>query len=227
MKNKKIRNSYLAILASFVFITESNVQADESILTDVFFGDIKNIAIGGFSLKEDMYLFSIPKDWPATHRGQIWGMLFVFEYQGEKHPIVEIFDCGLKTSHMNSYTIDFSSDDKYLVIESGGEGGSVIDVFRFSDLYDPSVLVDPVGKGWAGTGECVEPLATVGGYNVPAGFYGWSEHMPLIRSRVPLDEITTSKEVWELEKQGLCCDGEPEVFAWDIFSDQFTVIETP
>lgn len=221
MKNEN-RKNFLAILVSGVFMLLAPAFADEPVLDHIYFGDINNIAIGAFNLRENTYLFSIPKDFTPGDRGAIWGEMLVSEYQGKKQPFISFFNCGPVTSHHQPYIIDFSENDKYLVVESGGEGGTMIDVFEVGELF-----IGPPGKGWNGTDQCVKPVATVGGYRVPVTFHGWKEDLPLVKSAVPLNQITTSADVIKHEKQEECCNGQPRIYAWDIFTYQFNVTEEP
>lgn len=210
-------------LLLFIFVSyaaASRAQDNDRVLRGVFFGDIQNVAIGAFNRKKDSYLFAIPKDDPPTERGVIWGEMFIVEDGGKKHPFVSIFDCGPVTSHLGPVLISFSGDDKYLIVESGGEGGSVLDVFDAGDLF-----VGSSGNAWNGTGKCVEPVATVGGYNVPVGFEGWDGHVPIVSSSVPLDRVSTSEGVREYERQEGSDDS--KTFRWDIGTDKFTRTEVP
>jgi hypothetical protein len=176
--------------------------------------------MGAFNLKKDSYLFAIPKDNPPTDRGVIWGEMSIFEEGGKKYPFVSIFDCGPVTSHMAPGVISFSKDDKYLLVESGGEGGAMLDVFVAGDLF-----VEPLGNEWDGTGKCVKPIATVGGYKVPVAFKGWDGYVPIVSSSIPLDQISTSEGVREYERQGKCCSEDSKAFRWEIGTDKFIPAE--
>lgn len=211
-------------LLLFVFVSSavaSHAKDNEPLpaLSDVLFVDVRNAAIGAFNLKKDSYLFAIPKDNPPTERGVIWGEMLIVVHEGKKYPFVSIFDCGPVTSHLGPSSISFSKDDKYMIVESGGEGGSVINVFNAGDLF-----VESVEYGWNGTGECVKPIATVGDHNVPVSFEGWDGQVPIVSSTVPLDRISTSRDVWELEKQGKCCSEDFKPFLWNIGTGQFTPV---
>jgi hypothetical protein len=209
----------------FVFVSyaaASYAQENDPFPSDVFFGDVRNVAIGAFNLKKDSYLFAIPKDDPPTDRGVIWGEMFILEEGGKKYPFVSIFDCGPVTSHLAPNLISFSKGDKYLIVESGGEGGAVLDVFAAGDLF-----VGSLENGWNGTGQCVKPIATVGSHNVPVGFKGWDGYVPIVSSSIPLDRVSTSEGVREYERQGKCCSDDSKAFLWDIGTDKFTPAEVP
>ena len=217
------KNTPPLLLFIFVsFTVASYAQDDDPVPSGVFFGDIRNVAIGAFNLKRDSYLFAIPKDDPPTDRGVIWGEMFVFEEGGKKYPFVSIFDCGPVISHLGPASISFSKEDKFLIVESGGEGGAVLDVFDAGDLF-----VGPSENGWNGTGECVKPIATVGGYNVPVAFERWDGHVPIVRSSIPLDRVSTSAGVREYEKEGKCCSDAAKAFRWDIGKNKFAPVEAP
>jgi hypothetical protein len=212
-----------AELLFLIFVSHaaaSYAQDDDPVPGGVFFGDIQNVAIGAFNLKKDSYLFAIPKDNPATDRGVIWGEILIVEEAGKKYPFVSIFDCGPVTSHLAPSLISFSKGDKYLIVESGGEGGTVLDVFHAGDLF-----VDSLENVWNGTGECVQPIATVGSHNVPVAFEGWDGYVPIVSSSIPLDRVSTSEGVWEYERQGKCCSDASKAFLWDIGTDKFTPAE--
>jgi hypothetical protein len=212
-------------LLLFIFISyaaASYAQDDDPIPSGVFFGDIRNVAMGAFNLKKDSYLFAIPKDNPPTDRGVIWGEMFVFEEEGKKYPFVSIFDCGPVASRFTPNLISFSKDDKYLIVESGGEGGAVLDVFDAGDLF-----IGSLGNGWNGTDACVKPIATVGSYNVPVAFEGWDGHIPIVSSSIPLDRVSTSEGVLKYERQGKCCSDASKAFLWDIGTNKFTPAEVP
>jgi hypothetical protein len=212
-------------LLLFMFVSyaaASHAQDNDPVPSGVFFGDIRNVAIGAFNLKKDSYLFAMPKDSPPTDRGLIWGEMLIVEDGGKKHPFVSIFDCGPVISHFTPVVISFSKEDKYLIVESGGEGGAVLDVFDAGDLF-----VGSLENGWNGTGECVKPIATLGSHNMPVGFEGWDGYVPIVSSTVPLDRVSTSEGVWEYEKQGKCCGEDWKTFLWDIGTDKFTPIEAP
>lgn len=196
-------------------------QGSDPIAGGVFFGDIQNIAIGAFNLKKDSYLFAIPKDNPATDRGVIWGERLIVEGEGKKHSFVSIFDCGPVISHFTPATISFSKEDKYLIVESGGEGGAVLDVFDAGDLF-----VESVASVWNGTGECVKPIATVGSVDVPVAFEGWDGYVPIVRSSIPLDRVSTS-EGGESEGEGECCGEDSRAFRWHIDTNKFTPAKLP
>ena len=198
----------------------SHARDNDPVPSGVLFGDIHNIAIGAFNLKKDSYLFALPKDFPATDRGVTWGEMWTVGEGEEKHAFVSIFDCGPVISHMTPSLISFSKDDKYLIVESGGEGGAVLDVFDAGELF-----VGSFDYVWNGTGKCVKPLATVGGVNVPIAFERWDGHVPIVSSSIPLDLITTSEGVREYERQGKCCGEDKKTFRWDIEADKFTPAE--
>jgi hypothetical protein len=203
-------------LLLFIFVSyaaASYAQDNDRVPSGVFFGDIKNVATGAFNLKKDSYLFAIPKDNPPTDRGVIWGEMFVFEDGGKKYPFVSIFDCGPVTSHLGPNLISFSEEDRYLIVESGGEGGTVLDVFDAGDLF-----VGSLENGWNGTDKCVKPIATVGDHNVPVAFEGWDGHVPIVSSSIPLDRVSTSGDVPEHE----CCSDDSKAFLWDIGTNKFT-----
>jgi hypothetical protein len=208
-------------LLLFIFVSyaaASYAQDDDLVPSGVFFGDIRNVAMGAFNLKKDSYLFAIPKDHPPTDRGVIWGEMFVVEEGGKKYPFVSIFDCGPVTSQLAPRLISFSKEDKFLIVESGGEGGSVLDVFNAGDLF-----VGSLENAWNGTGKCVKPIATVGSYDVPVAFEGWDGYVPVVSSSVPLDRVSTSGGVREYE----CCSDDSKAFLWDIGTDKFTPAEVP
>jgi len=212
-------------LLLFIFISyaaASYAQDDVPVPSGVFFGDIRNVAMGAFNLKKDSYLFAIPKDNPPTDRGVIWGEMFIFEEGGKKYPFVSIFDCGPVTSQLAPYLISFSKEDRYLIVASGGEGGSALDVFDAGELF-----VGPLENGWNGAGKCVKPIATVGGHNVPVAFDRWDGYVPIVSSSVPLDRVSTSQGVWEYERQGKCCSDDSRAFHWDIGTNKFTPAEVP
>jgi hypothetical protein len=212
-------------LLLFIFVScaaASHAQDNDLVPSGVFFGDIRNVAMGTFSLKKDSYLFAIPKDNPPTDRGVIWGEMFIFEEGRKKHPFVSIFDCGPVTSQLAPYLISFSKEDRYLIVESGGEGGSALDVFDAGELF-----VGSLENGWNGTGKCVKPIATVGGHNVPVAFDRWDGYVPIVSSSIPLDRVSTSEAVWEYERQGKCCSDDSKAFRWDIGTDKFTPAEVP
>jgi hypothetical protein len=215
-------------LLLFVFVSygaASHARDNDLVPSGVLFGDIHNVAIGAFNLKKDSYLFAIPKDDPPTDRGVVWGEMFIFEERGKKYPFVSIFDCGPVTSHLGPALISFSKDDKYLIVESGGEGGTVLDVFDAGDLF-----VGSLENGWNGTGKCVKPIATVGDHNVPVAFKGWDGHVPIVSSSIPLDQVSTSEGVREYERQGKCCSDDSDhskAFLWDIGTDKFIPVEVP
>lgn len=213
----------LLLLIFVLHAAASYAQDNDPVPSGVFFGDIGNVAIGAFNLKEDTYLFAIPKDHPATDRGAIWGEMLIVEGEGKKHPFVSIFDCGPVTSRFTPSLISFSKEDKYLIVESGGEGGSALDVFDAGDLFVGSVE----NVVWNGTGECVKPIATVGDHNVPVAFEGWDGYVPIVSSSIPLDRVSTSQGVWEYERQGKCCSDNSKKFLWDIGTDKFTPAEVP
>jgi hypothetical protein len=213
------------VLLLFIFVSftaASYAQDNDPVPSGVFFGDIQNLAIGAFNLKKDSYLFAIPKDDPPTDRGVIWGEMLIVEEGGKKYPFVSIFDCGPVTSHLAPALISFSKEDKYLIVESGGEGGAVLDVFDAGDLF-----VRSLGNEWNGTGKCVKPIATVGSHNVPVAFKGWDGYVPIVTSSVPLDRVSTSEGVWEYERQGKCCSEDKKKFLWDIGTGKFTPAEAP
>ena len=213
----------LLLLVFVSYAAASYAQENDLVPSGVFFGDIQNVAIGAFNLKKNSYLFAIPKDnLPITDRGVIWGEMWIFEDGGKKMPFVSIFDCGPVTSHLAPHLISFSKDDKYLIVESGGEGGAVLDVFDAGDLF-----VGSLENVWNGTGECVKPIATVGSHNVPVAFKGWDGYVPIVSSSVPLDRVSTSEGVWEYERQGKCCGEDSKAFLWDIGTDKFTPAEVP
>jgi hypothetical protein len=200
----------------------SYAQDNDLVPSGVFFGDIQNLAIGAFNLKKNSYLFAIPKDHPATDRGVVWGEMLIVEEGTKKYPFVSIFDCGPVMSRFTPGLISFSKDDKYLIVESGGEGGAVLDVFDAGDLF-----VGSLDNVWNGTDKCVKPLATVGSHDVPVGFKGWNGYVPIVSSAIPLDRVSTSEGVREYERQGNCCSEESKTFLWDIASDKFTPAEAP
>ena len=105
MITKKTVELLLFIFVSFT--AASYAQENDPVPSGVFFGDIRNVAIGAFNLKKDSYLFAIPKDNPPTDRGVIWGEMFIFEEGGKKYPFVSIFDCGPVTSHLAPALIRF------------------------------------------------------------------------------------------------------------------------
>jgi hypothetical protein len=212
-------------LLSFIFVSygaASHAQDNDRVPSGVLFGDIQNVAIGAFNLRKDSYLFAIPKDHPATDRGVMWGEMLIVEEGGKKYPFVSIFDCGPVTSQFSPALISFSKHDRYLIVESGGEGGAVLDVFDAGKLF-----VGSSENVWDGTGECVKPIATVGDHNVPVGFKGWDGYVPIVSSSVPLDRVSTSEGVREYERQGKCCSDDSKTFLWDIGSDKFTPAEVP
>ena len=147
----------MTFFAAYVFSAATSGFVDESILGEILLSDIRNIAAGKFNVKDNTYLIAIPKDNPPTDRGVVWGEMLVFESGGENNTYLSIFECGPVISRLQPVSIKFSDDDKYWVIESGGEGGAAIDVFDAVELY-----VGPPGKGWNGTDLCVKPIATVG-----------------------------------------------------------------
>jgi hypothetical protein len=200
----------------------SYAQDNDLVPSGVFFGDIQNLAIGAFNLKKDSYLFAIPKDHPATDRGVIWGEMLIVEEGTKKYPFVSIFDCGPVISRFTPGLISFSKDDKYLIVESGGEGGAVLDVFDAGDLF-----VGSLDNVWNGTDKCVKPLATVGSHDVPVGFKGWNGYVPIVSSSISLDRVSTSEGVREYEGQGNCCGEDSKTFLWDIATDKFTPVEAP
>jgi hypothetical protein len=200
----------------------SYAQDNDLVPSGVFFGDIQNLAIGAFNLKKNSYLFAIPKDHPATDRGVVWGEMLIVEEGTKKYPFVSIFDCGPVMSRFTPGLISFSKDDKYLIVESGGEGGAVLDVFDAGDLF-----VGSLDNVWNGTDKCVKPLATVGSHDVPVGFKGWNGYVPIVSSAIPLDRVSTSEGVREYERQGNCCSEESKTFLWDIATDKFTPAEAP
>jgi hypothetical protein len=220
MITKKTVELLLLIFVSHA--AASYAQDNDLVPSGVFFGDIRNVAIGAFNLKKDSYLFAIPKDNPPTDRGVIWGEMFIFEEEGKKYPFVSIFDCGPVASHLAPNLISFSKEDKYLIVESGGEGGAVLDVFDAGDLF-----VGSLENGWNGTGKCVKPIATVGDHNVPVAFEGWDGYVPMVSSSIPLDRVSTSEGVREYERQGKCCSDDSKNFLWDIGTDKFTPAEVP
>jgi hypothetical protein len=220
MITRKTVGPLLLVLVSYG--AASSAQDNELVPGGVFFGDIQNIAIGAFTLKKDSYLFAIPKDHPATDRGVIWGEMLIVEEGGKKYPFVSIFDCGPVTSQFSPASISFSKDDKYLIVESGGEGGAVLDVFDAGDLF-----VGSLENVWNGTGKCVKPIATVGDHNVPVAFERWEGHVPVVSSSIPLDRVSTSEGVREYETQGQCCSDDSKAFLWDIGTDKFTPAEVP
>jgi hypothetical protein len=208
-------------LLLFIFVpyaAPSYAQDNDLVPSGVLFGDIQNMAIGAFKLKKDSYLFAIPKDNPPTDRGVIWGEMLIVEDGGKKHPFVSIFDCGPVTSQLAPHLISFSKEDKYLLVASGGEGGSVLDVFEAGDLF-----VEPLGNSWNGAAKCVKPIATVGSYDVPVAFEGWDGYVPIVSSSVPLDRISTS----EGPRHDECCSDDSKAFRWDISTDKFTPVEAP
>jgi len=212
-------------LLLFVFVSyaaASCAQDNDPVPSGVFFGDIRNVAMGAFNLKKDSYLFAIPKDNPPTDRGVIWGEMSIFEEEGKKYPFVSIFDCGPVTSQLAPYLISFSKEDRYLIVASGGEGGSALDVFDAGELF-----VGSLENGWNGTGECVKPIATLGSHDVPVGFKGWDGYVPIVSSSIPLDRVSTSEGVREYERQGKCCSDDSKTFLWDIGTNKFTPAEVP
>jgi hypothetical protein len=222
MITKKTVELLLFIFVSFTAASHAQ-DDDDPVPSGVFFGDIRNVAMGAFNLKENSYLFAIPKDDPPTDRGVMWGEMFIFEEEGKKYPFVSIFDCGPVTSHLGPTLISFSKEDKYLIVESGGEGGTVLDVFEAGDLF-----VGSSENIWNGTGECVEPIATVGSHNVPVAFKGWKGYVPIVSSSIPLDRVSTSEGVRESERQEECCsDAAKKRFLWDIGTNKFTPAEAP
>ena len=64
----------------------------------------------------------------------------IIVYEGKNRLSLEFFECGLITKNHTPYTIKFSSDDKYLVVESDSEGGGgfAIDVFE-AKLGNPAL----------------------------------------------------------------------------------------
>lgn len=204
------------------YAAASCAQDNDPVPSGVFFGDIRNVAAGAFNLKKDSYLFAIPKDNPPTDRGVIWGEMFILEEGGKKYPFVSIFDCGLVTGHLSPNLISFSKEDKFLIVESGGEGGSVLDVFAAADLFGRSL-----GNAWNGTDKCVKPIATVGSHNVPVAFEAWDGYVPVVSSSIPLDRVSTSEGVREYERQGKCCSDDSRKFHWDIGANKFTPADAP
>lgn len=213
---KKTVELLLFIVVSYA--AASSAQDHDLVPNGILFGDIRNVAMGAFNLKRDSYLFAIPKDNPPTDRGVIWGEMLIVEDEGKKYPFVSIFDCGLVTSQLAPRLISFSKEDKYLIVVSGGEGGSVLDVFDAGELF-----VGSLENAWNGTGKCVNPMATVGSYDVPVAFEGWDGHVPIVSSSVPLDRVSTSEGVREYE----CCRDDSRPFLWDIRTNKFTPAEVP
>jgi hypothetical protein len=212
-------------LLLFIFVSyaaASHAQDNDVVPSGVFFGDIQNLAIGAFNLKKDSYLFAIPKDDPPTDRGVIWGEMLIVEEGRKKYPFVSIFDCGPVISRFTPVLVSFSKEDKYLIVESGGEGGAVLDVFDAGDLF-----VRALGNEWNGTGKCVKPIATVGSYDVPVTFKGWDGYVPIVSSSVPLDRVSTSAGVRKYERQGKCCSDDSKTFLWDIGTNKFTPAAVP
>lgn len=210
-------------LLLLIFVSYASYARDnDPVASGVLFGDIQNVAMGAFNLKKDSYLFAIPKDYPATDRGVIWGEMFIFEEGGKKHPFISFFDCGPVIGHITPSVISFSEQDKYLIVESGGDGGAVLDVFDAGELF-----VGSFEHVWNGTDKCVKPIATVGSHNVPVAFKGWDGYVPIVGSSVPLDRVSTSEGVREYESQGECCSEDSKTFRWDIGTDTFTPAEVP
>jgi hypothetical protein len=220
MITKKTAGPLLFILVSYA--AASYAQDNDQVPSGVFFGDIRNVAIGAFNLRKNSYLFAIPKDNPPTDRGVTWGEMFILEDGGKKYPFVSIFDCGPVTSHFGPSLISFSKEDRYVIVESGGEGGAVLDVFDAGKLF-----VGSLENVWDGTGECVKPIATVGDHNVAVGFEGWDGYVPIVSSSIPLDQVSTSEGVREYERQGKCCSDDSKRFLWDIATDKFTPADAP
>lgn len=210
MITKKTVEALLLIFVSYA----SHAQDDDPIPGGVFFGDIQNLAIGAFNLKKDFYLFAIPKDDPPADRGVLWGEMLIVEGARKKRPFISIFDCGPVISRFTPVLISFSKDDKYLIVESGGEGGAALDVFDVGELY-----VESLETEWKGTDKCVKPLATAGSYDVPIAFEGWKGHVPIVSSSIALDRVSTSKDVREGE--------DSKRFLWDIRTGKFTPVKAP
>lgn len=210
MITKKTVEALLLIFVSYA----SHAQDDDPVPSGVFFGDIHNLAIGAFNRRTDSYLFAIPKDYPAADRGVLWGEMLIVEGARKKRPFISIFDCGPVISRFTPVLISFSKDDRYLIVESGGEGGAALDVFDAGELY-----VESLETAWKGTDKCVKPLATVGSHDVPIAFKGWKGHVPIVSSSIPLDRASTSKGVPEGEDK--------KTFLWDIRTGKFTPVKAP
>lgn len=215
-----IASKTVGLLLSIFVSQASHARDDEPVPSGVFFGDIQNLAIGAFNLKRDFYLFAMPKDDPPADRGVIWGEMLIVEGSGKKRPFVSIFDCGPVISRFTPVLISFSKDDRYLIVESGGEGGAALDVFDAGELF-----VGSLGTAWKGTDKCVKPLATVGSHDVPIAFEGWNGYVPIVSSSLPLDRVSTSEGVRDYERQGKCCGEDKKTFFWDIGTDKFTPTE--
>ncbi len=210
------------LLCVVSYAAAAYAQKKNQVPSGVSFGDIQGVVIGAFNLKKNSYLFAIPKDNPATDRGVIWGEMLIVEDGGKKYPFVSIFECGPVIGHFTPSSMSFSKEDKYLIVESGGEGGAVLDVFDAGDLF-----VAALGKEWNGTDKCVKPIASVGAYNVPVGFEGWDGYVPIVSSSVPLDRVSTSEGVRKYEEQGKCCNEDSKAFLWDIRRNKFTPVKVP
>lgn len=172
------------------------------------FSDIENVYIDELHDEPNKYVFAINRDVGDQGRGAYWGTL-------DQYGWIRIYETGPRVSLFQVSYISISDDDKYLAIETTGEGHPGLDIFELQNwlIYAP--------RGGDRDAPPLDPIASLGAYPFSFKSLGWKDNKFVLESHGPLDKL----EQRRLSGDRYVLDEELEnkesyTFVWDVENDR-------
>lgn len=214
---KKARNWLAALCLLFVGCQSTAASAAEALLkryvpaSGIPFSEIDNVRIDELHKRPNTFVFAINRDTGDQGRGAYWGTLDEIGW-------IRFYESGPRTSLFQVSLIAISDDDRFLAVETTGEGHPVLDVFELQDWlhYAP--------RGMDRDAPPVEPIATLNPYPFSLKSIGWRDNHFVIQSHGRLDEIRERRRTGRTQYSDEELESnESHVFLWNVESDQIQV----
>lgn len=176
--------------------------------SEIPFSEIDNVYIDALHEQPNNYVFAINRDSGDQGRGAYWGTL-------NKYGWIRFYESGPQLSLFQVANISISDDDKYLAVETTGEGHPVLDVFELQEWLNYA------SRGGDRDTPSLEPIATLNPYPFSFDARGWRGKDFVLISEGRLDELRERRKSGQTDfSDEELTSEESYSFLWNVENDQ-------